>query len=89
MKHIGAKVSDMGVVVNRRSAAVKTGFSLMQRFKKLFTSSQSIKKGESHEYRVAEKREKMKWLLDIFCRKIDKMGKDGQDNCFGDRDKRY
>jgi len=59
--HIRAKIPDMGVIVNCRTAAVETDggftavFPFMKRFKNLFAASKRVIESKSHGIRLLEK----------------------------------
>jgi len=55
--NIGAQVADMGIVVNRRPAAVKADFPLLKGLERLTASAKCIVKGKRHRYRIPEKLE--------------------------------
>jgi hypothetical protein len=64
MRNISPQIPDMGIIIDRWPATVKTGLIGLPRLEKLCFSAQSVKKGKRHGLMVCENRGKDKNTFD-------------------------
>jgi hypothetical protein len=60
MRHIGPQIPDMGKVINRRPAAIKTNLALLQRLELLHSPPKGVEEGKGHDVTLREKEKKSK-----------------------------